>query len=161
MALEPVDVEGGHEQIVDPLEQIRGEEPGGFWIVTDQALHHGGTVGMPEHGEGCVPVLSSSVPYERQCGRFVLDLEIFEIGLLVFEELVLHAGILQQGEQAEPGRSFVGWQVEMLARMRQELLVLVEYCAVRVHEEDPEPVFDDGQCDLPTADWPLDELHDE
>src|SRR5262245_16630586 len=161
MALKSIDVETSHEQIVDPFEQIIGEEPGGFGIVSDEALYDRGAVGMPEYSEGCVPVISSSVPYEGQRGGLVLDLEIFEIGLLVLEILVLHVGILQPGEQAEPGRAFVGRQVEMLARMRQEFLVLVERRAVRVHKEDPEPVFDDGERDLAAADRPLDELHDE
>src|SRR5262249_24275785 len=161
MALKAIDVETGHEQIVDPFEQVIGEEPRGFGIVSDETLYDGRAVGMPEYGEGCVPVISSSVPDEGQRGGLALDLEIFEIGLLVFEELVLHAGVLQPGQQAHPGCPFGCRQVKVLARTRGELVFFGGGCAVRGHEEKPEPGFDDGGGGPGAADRPPDELHDE
>jgi len=156
-----VDVEAGDQEIEDALEQIIGDQPGGFRFVADQPLHDGAAISVTEQGEGRVPVLSPSVPDEGQVGRLVSNVQCFDVRLLRLEKIFLHARVLYPRDKPEPAHPFDGRQIEMTAVLRQELLVLVEHGAIRIHEEQPEPFIDDVQCDLPSADRPLDELRDE
>ena len=85
-----VDIEAGHQQVVNPLQQRVTDQPGGFGGLAHQPLHHRGAVVVAKNSQGRVGVAAVAIPDELEVQRCHVGTgQLGQLGGLGLQELAL------------------------------------------------------------------------
>ena len=116
---------------------------------------------MAEHGQCGVRVAPVAVPDQRQVDLLRAAKALLEERILGGEEVGFLAGQFEPGEQRRRVAAVGSGQAQLTGQTGGQFGIGRSGPALRIHEEDPEPVLNHIECHLAAAHRSLDEVHDE